>query len=281
MRRSRKLELAACGFVTAVALTVPATAAAQGHVNPAKFAGPQCFATAIPTIVDSLGRITAGREPSMQIFAEGDTVFIRPQGDGVAVGEVYLLYRVDGEVRHPRTDALFGRAINLLGRIEVIQVDGGRAMGRIGSTCSEIEPGDHLHALVDDTVAGVPDFPPIAVDFLLSELETDATVVHGYSESITRRDSDDRDVMANWETYAAGDVVTIDQGTVDGWGVDNRVLLYTSIPEVAAPDDQLNTEPVVMGQGLVIFALERTAVVLITDGGGTVRRGSRARRMNE
>jgi len=270
-----------CGIAAAVVALVPAPAQAQLRPNASKYAGPQCFATAIPNVVDSLGRITAGREPSMQIFSAGDVVFIEPGGDGVQVGQTYLLYRIDGDVRHPETDALFGRAVNLLGRIEVIQVEDGRALGRIGQTCGEIEPGDHLHPLLEDRVEGEIDFPAIEPDFLLTELDTDATVVHGYSESLSRSDGQDRETLGNWETYAAGDVVTIDQGTVDGWEAGMRTLLYSSKPEAASPDDRLKVEPLVQGQGIVIYALEQTAVVMITDGGGTVRRGSRARRMNE
>ncbi|NKB90150.1 MAG: hypothetical protein GKS06_18240 [Acidobacteria bacterium] len=281
MRRSGKLHIASRAAVVTVAVVLPWAAEAQGRLTPAKYVGPQCLATAIPTVVESLGRVTAGREPSMQIFGPGDAVFISPESTGVRVGETYLLYRVDGEVRHPRTEEIFGRAINLLGQIEVFQIDEGRAMGRITQSCAEIEPGDHLHALLADSVAGDVDFEPISPDFLLTELEADGTVVHGFSESLSQSDSPDREVMANWETYAAGDVVTIDQGLGDGWETDSRVLLYTSTPEVAAPDDKLKTEPIVLGQGLVIYATEYTSVVMITDGAGTVRRGSRARRLQD
>lgn len=280
MRRSIEIRFVYRAVAAACFVLLPMAAQAQ-RLNPAKYAGPQCLSTAIPTVVESLGRVTAGREPSMQIFGAGDTIFISPEGNGVRVGELYLLYRVDGDVRHPRTDEIFGRAINLLGRVEVIQVDDGRAMGRITQSCSEIERGDHLHALLEDSVAGDVDFPPIEVDFLLTELESDGTVVHGYSESLSRPDSLERDVMANWETYAAGDVVTIDQGLQHGWGTDSRVLLYSSIPEVASPDDKTKTEPIVVGQGVVIYAGEYTSVVMISDGGGTIRRGTRARRMGQ
>ena len=270
-----------CSIGAAVFAVLPVPAQAQMRPNPNKYAGPQCFATVIPEVVESRGRITAGREPSMQIFSSGDVVFIEPGGEGLRVGETYLLYRIDGDVRHPETGVFFGRAVNLLGRIDVIQVDQGRALGRIGETCVEIEPGDHLHPLLEDRVEGVIDFPVIAPDFLLTELDTDATVVHGYSESLSQAAGHERESLGNWETYAAGDVVTIDQGTVDGWQAGTRVLLYSSKPEAAAPDDRRKTEPVVQGQGIVIYALERTAVVMITDGNGTVRRGTRARRMNE
>ena len=270
-----------CAIVAAVVGLLPVSAQAQLRPNASKYAGPQCFATVIPDVVDSLGRITAGREPSQQIFSTGDAVFIEPGGDGVKVGETYLLYRIDGDVRHPETDAVFGRAVNLLGRVEVIQVEDGRALGRIGQICVEIEPGDHLHALLEDRVEGEIDFPAVEDDFLLTELETDATVVHGYSESLSQSGGPDRESLGNWETYAAGDVVTIDQGTVDGWVAGMRTLLYSSKPEAAAPDDRLKVEPVVLGQGIVIYALDQTAVVMITDGGRAVRRGSRARRMNE
>lgn len=270
-----------CGIAATVVALLPVSAEAQMRPNVNKYVGPQCFATAIPDVVESLGRITAGREPGKQIFSVGDVVFVEPGGDGVRVGETYLLYRIDGEVRHPETDVVFGRAVNLLGRIEIIQVDAGRALGRIGETCVEIEPGDHLHALLEDRVAGDVDFPAIEQDFLLTELETDATVVHGYSESLAKAAGQGRTTLGNWETYAAGDVVTIDQGLGEGWQAGTRVLLYSSKPEVAAPDDRLKVEPIVLGQGIVIYALEQTSVILITDGNGTVRRGSRARRMNE
>ncbi len=270
-----------CGVAAAMVALLPVPAQAQLRPSASKYAGPQCFATVIPDVVDSLGRVTAGREPSMQIFAAGDVVFIEPGGTGVKVGETYLLYRIDGDVRHPETDVVLGRAVNLLGRIEVIQVDAGRALGRIGQTCVEIEPGDHLHALLEDRVEGEIDFPAVESDFLLTELDTDATVVHGYSESLSKPDGQERESLGNWETYAAGDVVTIDQGAVDGWEAGMRTLLYSSKPEVAGSDDRLKIEPIVQAQGIVIYALERTAVVMITDGSGAVRRGSRARRMNE
>ena len=274
-------HLLRCGIAAAAVASLPFPAQAQMRPNASKYAGPQCFATVIPDVVDSLGRVTAGREPSMQIFSKGDAVYIEPGGAGLRVGGIYLLYRIDGVVRHPETDAVYGSAVNLLGRIEVIQVEDGRALGRIGDTCVEIEPGDHLHALLEDRVEGEVDFPPIEADFLLTELESDATVVHGSSESLSKGLAHEREALGNWETYAAGDVVTIDQGRVDGWQAGMRVLLYSSRPEVAAPDDRLKTEPVVQGQAIVIYALDQTAVVMITDGNGTVRRGTRARRMNE
>jgi len=273
--------ISSCIVAAAAASLVPQEAQAQLRPNANRFAGPQCFATVIPDVVDSLGRITAGTEPSMQVFAAGDVVFIEPSAAGVEVGETYLLYRIDGDVRHPETEVVFGRAVNLLGRIQVIQVEDGRALGRIGETCVEIEPGDHLHVLLEDRVEVDIDFPAISPDFMLTELASDATVVHGYSESLSRSDGPDRESLGNWETYAAGDVITLDQGVANGWQAGMRALLYSSKPEAAAPDDRLKIEPVVQGQGVVIYALEQTAVVMITDGSGTVRRGSRARRMHE
>lgn len=265
-----------CAIVAAGIGLLPVSAHAQLRPNASKYAGPQCFATALPNVVESLGRVTAGREPSMQIFSAGDVVFIEPGGAGVEVGETYLLYRVDSDVRHPRTGALFGRAVNLLGRIEIIQVDDGRALGRIGQTCGEIESGDHLHGLLEARIQGEIDFPAVEPDFLLTELDADATVVHGYSESMSEPSGQDRESLGNWGTYAAGDVVTIDQGIADGWQEGMRTLLYSG-----AGPDRLKVEPVVLGQGIVIYALEQTAVVMITDGGGAVRRGARARPMHE
>jgi hypothetical protein len=254
-----------------------ANAQATARPNAAKYIGPQCFATLMPQVVESLGRVTSGREPSMQIFSSGDTVFVEPGGTGVRAGETYILYRIDGDVRHPSTDVVLGRAVNLLGQIEIIQVDDGRALGRITNTCGEIEPGDHLHPLLPDAVIGDVHYPPLATDYLLTPRESDATVVHGYSESLREQPSNERQALGNVETYAAGDVVTIDQGTAHGWAADMRVMLYTTTPEVAAADDKLGMEPVVQGQGVVIYALDQTCVVMITDGGGAVRRGSRAR----
>ena len=79
-----------CGIAAAVVSLLPFAAEAQVRPNASKYAGPQCFATVIPNVVESLGRITAGREPSMQIFSAGDVVFIEPGGDGVHVGTPVL-----------------------------------------------------------------------------------------------------------------------------------------------------------------------------------------------
>lgn len=263
--------------VAAVLFVVCPPVAAQTRPDPDKFKGPQCFATVLPQVDGSVGRVKAGREPSMQIFGAGDAVFITPEGTGVRAGETYLLYRVDGRVHHPATNDVIGDAVNLLGQIEIIQVSDDLAMGRITNSCMEIEPGDHLHAPIADGVAGDVDFPPLDPDFLVNELDSDAFVVHGHSESLLDEDSLEREGLNNWETYLVGDLVTIDQGTTAGWNTDARVLFYTTRPEAAAPDDRQRTDPVVQAQGLVIYALDTTAVVMITDGGGTVRIGSRAR----
>ena len=85
-----------CSIGAAVFAVLPVPAQAQMRPNPNKYAGPQCFATVIPEVVESRGRITAGREPSMQIFSSGDVVFLEPGGVGLRVGETYLLYRIDG-----------------------------------------------------------------------------------------------------------------------------------------------------------------------------------------
>ncbi len=270
------------GIVAAAVASLSAPAHAQMRPSPTRYAGPQCFATVLPDVVDALGQISAGREPTMQIFSAGDVVFLEVAGQGVREGETYLLYRIDGEVRHPETDAVLGRAVNLLGRIEVTQVEAGsRALGRIGETCGEIESGDYLHAMLEDRVPARIGFPAVEPDLLLTESDADATVVYGHSESLSTELGEPRETLGNWETYAAGDVVTVDQGAADGWQEGTRVLLYSSKLDSAAPDDAHKVARVVQGQGMVIYALDQTAVVMITDGAGAVRRGTRARRINE
>ncbi len=217
----------------------------------------------------------------MQLFATGDSVFLEVSDPALQAGQTYLIYRVDGQVSHPLDGRVVGDAINLLGRIELIQVEGTRGIGRISETCAEIEVGDHLHPLIEDSVAGDADFPALEPDFLVTELETDATVVHGYSESLSGQGSKDRRILGQWQTYSVGDVVTIDQGVDHDWQPNSRVLIYTTKPEAASPADRSKTDPVVQAQGMVIYSLEQTAVVMITDGAGTVRVGSRARRITE
>ena len=213
----------------------------------------------------------------MRIYSTGDEIFL--SGAGMQLGETYLVYRVGGVVRHPSTGATVGEAVNLVGRVEVIDSTGDRALGLVTSACIEFEVGDQVQPVIQQQVSTTGTFAPIDPNRLVAAQVTDATVVFAAGASMYDPASGGRRGMMMRTTHSAGEVITIDQGRADGRRLDTPALFYEEQSESGsmAVSDHAKTEPIVVGQGIVFWLHETTATLLITDGDGAVRIGSRAR----
>lgn len=275
----RRIPLIA-GAAIALGLVVVGTTAggvawAQTVPNTDAYLGPECFATVLPQARPPLARVGGSREPGMHMYSTGDEIFLR--GSGMGVGETYLVYRVDGTVRHASTGATVGEAVNLVGRVRVIDLNGDRALGLVTGACIELEVGDPVQPLLQQDVSTTGTVSPIDPNRLVTPRVTDATVVFGDSNSMLDPSSGGRRNMAMRSTRAAGAVITIDQGRADGWQLDTPAMIYQDRPGSMAVSSSVKTEPIVVGQGVVFWLQETTATLLITDGDGAVEIGSRVR----
>lgn len=256
-----------------------APAAAQTHPNADAYRGMHCFATVMSSADGPAAMVTAARDPGKEIFGKGDALYLTVEpGARLAADETYDVYRREGRIDNPRTGHDVGTVIVLVGSVRIVDVSGDRAMARVEDACGEIEAGDRLRAAFAGDIGETPEMPRFSSDRLIAPMESDATVVYGSSESLA--DSSDlgrRRSTLHRRIYAAGDVVTVDRGSVHGWTPGSSVLLYDPSPALVKGESGHDDEPEVVGQGYVIWADADTAALLITDGDRAVELGVRAR----
>ena len=106
--------------------------------------------------------------------------------------------------------------MDLIGHVEVTSLERGRALGLVTSACVELEVGDPIQPLLQQEVSTSGAVSPLDPNRLVTPRVTDATVVFGTSYSMCNPVSGSRRNMAMWSMYAAGAVITIDQGRADG-----------------------------------------------------------------
>lgn len=266
------------GAVALLAVSLSSAALAQ-QPSPDIYRGPKCFNTVIPDVVATVAHITGARLPGQEIYSVGDELFVEVDEGPLTAGEEYLLYRVEGSIRHPRGGEVIGDAVNLVGRVQVIETDGTRGLVRPTELCGEIESGDRLHPLLAEDIGEPgeqPEFDPV---HLIDVDAGDATVVFGSGETLSRRDrsGEARGSMTEQQTYSIGDVVTIDQGRAAGWLPGAWGIFYNDgLPSEAADTVRL-AGPVISAQGYVIWATDSTAALMITEAQGAVLLGNRSR----
>lgn len=261
--------------------TIPASHLSAGTQSaPAAevYEGPSCFGTVISGLAGGNARILGSRDAGQAIYSEGDVVFLE-NAAGLVAGDRYTVYRIQGVAEHPATGMEVGRIVLLVGSLEVSEVEGDRAVARIGPSCGELEPDDLLTADVRGRLAARPEMPAYDPLRLVRPREADGTVVYGASETLHDAESGGgrRDMIVR-TSHVAGDIVTLDRGTADGWGAGSVVLFYETRPMVEE-DPLSHDEPVVAAQGYVIRSEVDTAAVLITEGDRAVAIGARARRL--
>jgi hypothetical protein len=110
--------------------------------------------------------------------------------------------------------------------------------------------------------------------------EGDATVVLGPLESVLKNsETMSRGGITPYAAIGAGDVVTIDQGEGAGWSAGDFGLIYWTTGGSQYELGGAAAPPVIAARGMVIWADENTANILITDGDGAVELGMSVRRM--
>lgn len=279
MRGSPTMRGGTALAAVATFLLVAAPAAAQVEYSSfagVPHAGTNCFTLVSPNL-PSGPQVASGRQALQLAWSEGDTVFVDGDMTGVEPGTSLEVVRASGTIRHPDTGSDLGTALEILGLVEIIDVDAERALARISASCREIEVGDYLRPLEATELPDVNDLPPFDPLFLVTPQESDGTVVMGSVETAPAgAEGVARQSLLSQETYAAGNLVTVDKGTNDGWSSGNLALLYReevpSLYRTGVPQP-----PLVIGRGLVVQTAPASSIVLLTDGDFPVEIGHRAR----
>ncbi|PLX87005.1 MAG: hypothetical protein C0618_07760 [Desulfuromonas sp.] len=209
----------------------------------------------------SEGFILAGEKPlgiiidsedNRSLLTESDTVFVKMDNpDEVSVGDTYGLYKKGDEVIHPVTEEKFGNMMHDLGYLQVIRIDNGNVIAKIGKVYREVERGAELYHYI----------PPVMnITLKKSETEMGGYILTTKSEKLTQGQQD---------------VIFVDLGLEDGLTVGN--MIYISRPRVQTekslykPDAPLPDD--LLGSAVVIESRAKTAAALIVKSVKTIYRG--------
>ena len=281
-RRDRYGSLPAITIAGVLAVGIATTATAQDWPTLASFVGSNCFTTLWEGDIEAGARIVSSRQPLQITFGTGDTIFLEgPDATGLRPGDVHRIVRIEDEVGFVADDGSeLGWVISFVGDVTVLSVDSERAMAQVGLACQGIELGDFVGPYVDADLPKATPLAPFDGRRLITPAEEDATVIFGAYDTLMGATVDaQRQDTAARQTYASGDVVTLDRGIDDGWAVGDGVLFYVAeAEEVYQIAGEVVTPPRLLGRGIVFWAQPQSASVMITDGDQPVSVGARARR---
>ncbi len=102
--------------------------------------------------LEASGRITNAFEEK-ELLAEGDRVYLEwPDRRSVKLGETYVVFRPEGRIYHPVTEAFLGHHTRILGTVQVVEISPFRkhVVGVIRSSFEEIGRGDRIGPSLGD-----------------------------------------------------------------------------------------------------------------------------------
>jgi hypothetical protein len=201
----------------------------------------QCAPFLVPSREDESLRII-GSEDAKLALADRDIVYLnRGSNAGVRAGDVYTIHHAAYKVKHPMNGRTLGTKVETQGWLRVILTQETSATAVVEQACLDIHPGDYLKPFERATVPMlVRREPP-------DRLTPPSGKAQGYVVDIAE------DAMA----AGAGQLVTIDLGSVDGVAPGNMLVVYRIVyPSVP-------TSRNVLGELAVLSVRENTATAKV------------------
>lgn len=181
-----------------------------------------------------------------------DTVYISVRSrQDVKVGDLFLIYKPDHDVRHPVNKRSYGKLNRVTGILKVIEVkEGAFPLARITRSFTEAEPGSLLTAYQEPTL-------------LYPSAEKRQKDITGVIIEVTDRRSINAQV----------DIVYLDRGKIDGVEPGDRftVLKYPAAKR-SGKSEQI---PDIRGEIQVFLVKERTATAVVRKSTNTLAKGDR------
>ncbi|MDY6854676.1 MAG: LysM peptidoglycan-binding domain-containing protein [Thermodesulfobacteriota bacterium] len=201
------------------------------------------FAGFIVDDIDAIGTIMKERE-GKNLLGSGDIVFLRFQDNiKVSNNDQFTIFRVEGPVVHPMTEIVIGKKVNILGIVQVDQIENQIIRAEIIRSSGPVEKGDLLSTYM----------PPYH-ELFITKFEKP---MYGWIIDSKGKHSD----------LAEGDIVYIDSGAYSGIKPGNIfnilrrgkwVVDPLSDKKVKLPDDPI-------GRLVIIAAQSKTATALIVN----------------
>lgn len=199
-----------------------------------------------------LGRLGTldNRHQVKVVYAAGEDVeFAVAPGVDLRPGDRVTVVDDSEEVWHPLTGAPGGYYVSVLGQLEVLAVDGGRAVGWLAETYDAVEDGD----------AVIPYRAPVGqVAMLPARPDAQGLILRGAPGQVL---------------FGTDDVVFLDRGVRDG-------LAPGATLEIPVREGRREAQGVVdlgtpLAQLLVVAVEEETATCLVTDSRAALEAGDR------
>ena len=204
-----------------------------------------------PNELGKMGLIVGAREEKIMSSA-GDVVFTN-LGDtsGVKVGDRFSILEQGDQVFHPQTKKLIGYQVEIVGDLEIIELNGQVSTAKIIHSANVVSKGNFLRA-----------FEPAVKEIDLKQFsgQIDGFIVGAQNP------------VAN---SAEQDIVYLDRGARDGLAVGNLMLAYRSGGSVLEPGTKktLKLPPRLLGKVLIVDVKDGTSAALITSSMDVIRVG--------
>ncbi len=256
-----------------------AQAAGAGQWTLADGGGMTCFNLLLDAPAEGT-RITSTSQPLQVAIGLNEVVRADASGGGIATGDRFQVVRNGGIMKHPVTLADTGHLVEVLGLVEVVDVNDRTALIKVVGACREMEIGDYLRPVPQPAeIEDLPRLPVFNSHILVTPEESDGFVVMGAMESVALElDPMERGRPAEYELYGERDLLVIDQGAGQ-WEMADMAMIYRD--RVFADSDVFRramAEPLVLGRGVVVRVDANSAILQVTDSVKEMQIGDRVRK---
>ena len=158
------------------------------------------------------------------------------------LGDVFTVFRVRRELRHPNTNAKLGYLVQVLGKARVTELLPETSWVRITESWAEMQPGDRMMPFVEE--------PAAIVEVRIGQPVTGEIVaLEPYRQRVGDRD-----------------FVILDQGTRGGVVPGRRLVVFRAGRQVRDPltSNLLLVPDDVVGEVYVVKSAEKTSIALVT-----------------
>ena len=204
-----------------------------------------------PNELGKMGVIVGSHEGKI-MFSAGDVVFTNlGENSGVKVGDRFSILEQGNKVFHPQTKKLMGYQVEIMGDLEIMELNGQVSTAKIIHSGNVVAKGNFLRA-----------FEPAVKEIDLKQFsgQIDGFIV-GAQNPV--------------ENSVAKDIIYLDRGTRDGLEVGNMMLAYRPGQTVLEPgtNKSLKLPPRLLGKVLIVDVKDGTSAALITSSLDVVRVG--------
>jgi len=187
------------------------------------------------------------------LLGKGDPVYLK-LSSGMKVGDRYTILRIIKKVRHPKTGALMGNLVKILGDLKIIAINKETATAEIINSYDYIMKGDRIDSYKE---VEIPVIPPDRI--------SSPTGISGYIvETMDMKISN-----AQW------DIVYLDKGLKDGLTAGDRFKVVLSGDKTTLPStgENIQLPDQVIGEVQILSLQENSSTARIIKSVRDIKRG--------